>query len=77
MVKGLCSRMIQNFQFYGGYQYLQYIHSLIMDLEFGLVENCMPQMMEKLSKMIKMSKVYPDTPNLNESMTGPYKAEFM
>ena len=37
----------------------------------------MPQMMGKLSQMINMSKGYPDTPILTETMTGPYKSEFI
>ena len=34
MVKGVYYRMIRNLQLYGGSQYLQYIHALIMDPEF-------------------------------------------
>ena len=48
-----------------------------MNPEFGLMENLMPQMIGKLSQMLKFSKEDPDTPTLTESMTGPYKAEFM
>ena len=34
MVKGVYYRMIRNLQLSGGYQYLQYIHALIMDPDF-------------------------------------------
>ena len=37
----------------------------------------MHQMMRKLSQIIKLSKGYPDKPTLSESITLPYKDEFM
>ena len=45
MVKGMYSRMIKNFQLYGGYQYLQYIDALLMKPEFLLMENMMSHIM--------------------------------
>ena len=77
MVKGVYSKMIRNLQLYVGYQDIQYIHALLMDPEFGFMENIMHQMVGKLSKMLNMSKRKNDIPTLTESMKGPYKAEFM
>ena len=71
MVKGMYFRMICTFQFSGGFQYLQYIHALIIDPEFGLMENLMPQMMGNLFQIIKLSKGEPGTPTLTKAMTGP------
>ena len=69
--------MIRNLQFSGGYQYLQYIHFLLMEPEFGLMDNLMPQIMGNISQIIVMSRGDPDTPILNEAMTGTYKAVIM
>ena len=77
MIKGMYSRMIQNLQLSGGSQYLQYIHDLLLYLDFGLVENFMHQMMGKLYKIVNLSKGYPDTPNWTESITGLYTYVFM
>ena len=41
------------------------------------MDNIMPQMMGELSQILKLSKVYPDTPTFNESRTGPYKDWFI
>ena len=38
MVKGIYYMMIHNLKFSGGYQDIQYIHVLLMDPEFGLME---------------------------------------
>ena len=70
MVEGLYSRTIRNMKFYGGSQDLQYIHALLMYPEFRLMENIMPQMMRKLYQILNMSKVYPATSTLTESMIG-------
>ena len=48
-----------------------------MDPEFVLMDNIMPQIMGNISQILIMSKGDPDTPILNEAMTGPYKAGFM
>ena len=77
MVKGMYFRIIRNLQLSSGSQYLQYICALLMDPEFGLMENIMHQMMGKISQTINIFKGYPDTPTLTESITGPYKADFM
>ena len=71
MVKGVYSRMIWNLQLSVGSQYLQYIHDFIMDTVFRLMDNLMPQMMEKQTQMPKRSKGDPDTPTLNKATTGP------
>ena len=39
--------------------------------------NLMHQMIGEISQMFKLYKGDPDTPTFNESMTVPYKAEFM
>ena len=77
MVKGVYSMMILNLQLSGMSQDLQYIHALLSDPEFVLMDNIMPQMMGKLSRIISLSKGYPNIPPLTEEMTGPYKSEFM
>ena len=77
MIKGVYYRMIKNLQIYGGYQDLQYIHDLLMYPDFVLMDNLMPQIMGKLSQIIKLSNGDPDTPTLTETMTGPYKDYFM
>ena len=41
------------------------------------MDNIMPEMIGKLYKMLKMFKWYRDTPTLDESITGPYKDEFI
>ena len=76
MVKLIYSRMVQNLKLSGGYQYLQYIHALIMETYFGLMDNLMPQMIGKLSQMINLFKGDPDTLTLTEAIIVPYKAEF-
>ena len=77
MVKGVYSMMILNLQLSGMSQDLQYIHALLSDPEFVLMDNIMPQMMGKLSRIISLSKGYPNIPPLTEEMTGPYKYEVM
>ena len=62
--------MIRNLQFSGGTQDLQHKNYLIMDPQFGLMDNLMSQMMEKLYQTINLSKGGPYTPNLTEEMTG-------
>ena len=71
--------MIWILQFYGGSQDIQYIHALIMDPEFGLMDNIMPQMMLNLSQILnlKLSKGDPGTPTLTDAVRGPYKAQFI
>ena len=56
MVKVIYSSMTQNFQFSGRHQYIQYINDFLMDPDFVSMENIIPQMMGKLSQMIKLSK---------------------
>ena len=77
MINWMYYRMIRNLKLSGGSQYKQYIHALLVNPEFGLKENTMPQMMGRLSQMIKIYKGYPDTPTLTEGITVPYKNEFM
>ena len=48
-----------------------------MDPDFVFIYNLMPQMMKKLSQIIKLSNGYPDTPTLTKSMTRPYKDDFI
>ena len=69
--------MIRSLQLYGGYQDLQYIHALLMELYFGLVYNLMHQIIGTFSQMINKSNRNPDTPTSNEAMKVPYKADFM
>ena len=61
----------------GGYQDIQITHALIMDPEFGLVENLMPQMIGKISQILKLYKGDPGTPTLTKATEGPYKADFI
>ena len=56
MVKGVYSRMVHTLQLSGGSQDMQYIHALLMDPYFGLMDNILPQMMGKISQMFKLSK---------------------
>ena len=42
-----------------------------MDPEFGLMDNLMNNMMGKISIIIKLSKVDPETPDLTEATTRP------
>ena len=69
--------MIRGLQFSVGIQYLHYTHTFIMYPEFVLMEKRMPQMMGKISQILNLSKGDPDTPTLDEEVTGPYKADFM
>ena len=55
-------------------QDLHYIHVLIMDQDFGLMENLMPLVIRGLSQMLKLVKGDPETPNLTKSTTENYKA---
>ena len=77
MVNGIYYRMIRNFQYYGGYQYPQYIHDLLMDQDLELTDNIMPNMTGKISERINISNGYPVTTTLNEAIKGTYTAEFM
>ena len=45
--------------------------------DFVLMENLMPQIMGKLSQILKISNGDPDTPTLTEAIKGPYIAYFM
>ena len=48
-----------------------------MEPEFVLTENLMPQMMGKLSKILKIYKGDPGTHTLTEATTGTYNPDFM
>ena len=76
IVKGVYYRMIRNLQLSDGSQDLQYIHALLVDPQFVLMENIVHKMMGKIYQMIQLSKGDPDTSTLTEEITGPYKADF-
>ena len=48
-----------------------------MDPEFVFMDNIMPQMIGKISQMLKVYKWDPDTHTLTEEIIGTYKALFM
>ena len=53
-------------------------YALLMDPEYGVVENFMPHTAHHASHMLKASsKSDPDTPNLSEALRRPCREEFM
>ena len=60
---------------------VNYYFALVLDSEFGILDNVMslpPDILIRNPFMFKAkSKSDPDTPNIREAMTGPYREEFL
>jgi hypothetical protein len=53
-----------------GTEDLRYIHALLMDPDFGLINNLMPQVPKKFPKLLKASKEDLDTPTPSAALAG-------
>ncbi len=55
------------------------IYTLLMDHEYGILENLMPHVAAHAPHMLKASskKDNPDMPNFHEAMRGPHREEFL
>ena len=53
------------------------VYALLMDPEYGIVENMMPHVGTQAPHMLKASSSDPDTPNMSEAMRSPHREEFI
>ena len=60
----------------GGSDY-KYLYALLMEPEFGLLENLYPQAISQVATMMKGTASDPDLPSLQEAMSGPHHTEFL
>ena len=77
-VKGICMKVVKSLILAPFIQQdYRYIHALLLDSNFGLVENMMPHMHMNYPDLCKAKAMYdPDTPNIGEALTGKYSEEF-
>jgi hypothetical protein len=54
-----------------------YIYALLMDTEYGLMENLMPNVMAASPCLLKASATDPDLPTVRQALAGPHKEEFL
>jgi hypothetical protein len=54
-----------------------YIYALLMDTEYGLMENLMPNVMAASPCLLKASSTDPDLPTVRQALTGRHKEEFL
>jgi len=52
---------------------------LLMDSEFGVMDNLFPDVISRCPSLLKAStsKSDPDTPSIQEALSGPYRQEFL
>lgn len=55
----------------------RYLYALLMDPEFGIMENLFPHAISQVPSMLKATKSDPDGPTLQEALAGPQRAEFL
>ena len=60
----------------GGSDY-KYLYALLMEPEFGLLENLYPQAISQVATMMKGTASDPDLPSLQEALSGPHRTEFL
>ena len=58
----------------GGSDY-KYLYALLMEPEFGLLENLYPQAISQVATMMKGTASDPDLPSLQEALSGPHHTE--
>ena len=57
---------------------LSYVAALLLNADYGLVDTLLPQMLGDGMGAFKANKMNdPDTPQLNDALTGPYRQEFL
>jgi len=56
-----------------------YLYSLLMDPEFGIMDNLFADVISRCPSLLKASKSKsdPDTPSMQEALNGPYRDEFL
>ena len=54
-----------------------YVYALLMDQEFGVMNNLMPNVMDRCLSLLKAKTKDPDLPNIRKALTGPYREEFL
>ena len=59
----------------GGSDY-KYLYALLMEPEFGRLENLYPQAISQVATMMKGTASDPDLPSLQEALSGPHRTEF-
>jgi Reverse transcriptase (RNA-dependent DNA polymerase) len=55
----------------------RYLYALLMDPEFGIMENIFPHAISQVPSMLKATKSDPDCPTLQEALAGPQREEFL
>jgi hypothetical protein len=82
--KGHCSAMFQQIWQHtvGKSQPVEdynYLYALLMDSEFGIMDNLFPDVISRCPSLLKAakSKSDPDTPSIQEALSGPYHQEFL
>jgi hypothetical protein len=75
VVKGMYLWMIRNLVNNERCQDLRYIHALLMEPDFGLMDNIMPQVLGQFPTLFKAPGQDPDTPTLSSVLGGPNRVE--
>ena len=57
----------------------RYLYALLMDPEFGVMDNLFPDAISRCPALLKASKAKsdPDLPTMQEALSGPHRAEFL
>lgn len=57
----------------------RYLYALLMDPEFGVMDNLFPDAISRCPALLKASKANsdPDLPTMQEALSGPHRAEFL
>jgi hypothetical protein len=57
----------------------KYLYALLMDPEFGIMDNLFPDVISRCPSLLKASKSRsdPDTPSIREALNGPFRQEFL
>ncbi len=53
------------------------VHALLMDPEYGVMNNLMPHAISQIPQLLTGSKTDPDYPSLHEALAGPQHDEFI
>ncbi len=52
-------------------------YALLMDPEYGIMDNFMPQTLSQVPQLLKATKSDPDYPSLQEALASPMRQEFL
>ena len=75
MVKALASRLTKAIS--QQRTDMGYIHALLLDLDYGIMDSLLPQVLENHYPLFKVNKDDPDSPTLRQALAGPHKEEFL